>query len=542
MGPPTLDDLEKFDFSDETFEDPLGIAMSWEDKHGKKKARRRRRAIRPDGGPAHSRHEDEAVRALRLHRELYAGHAVDEARQGLRAARARSSAAKRRLTGSSRSRRRRRSGERRVAGELGNYALGLSVRTRAREDDERHVAHPDCAAGARTSRCPSSTGTSAARCSSRTPRGTSCLLSQRRVRPLRARATSRRRATSTSASPSATSSAPRSIRGELDRAPPRAEDVPRLRAEPAHRRRDAPLQRDVRLLPRVARRHGRDPHRHDRRRRPRRPSTQSSQSTNPSVTIEFQGGEPLVNFPVVKHIIEYAREKNKAAGKRLEFTMVSNLSLMDEEKLAYLVDNKVQICTSIDGPRAPPRQAAQAPRASRRTSQATHWIKRINEAYAKMGLDPTLYHVEALLTTTRETLPHWKEIVDTYVDLGCRALFLRPVDPFGFADKTAPRVEYPRAEYLRLLPERGRLHPRAEQAGASRSSSASRPSSSRRSSAARTRTSSTSAPRAAPASGRSPTTTTARSSPATRGGCSTRWATATFLIGDVARRRRATAS
>lgn len=37
MGPPSLDDLEKFDFSDEPFEDPLGIAMSWEQKYGKKK-------------------------------------------------------------------------------------------------------------------------------------------------------------------------------------------------------------------------------------------------------------------------------------------------------------------------------------------------------------------------------------------------------------------------------------------------------------------------------------------------------------------------
>ena len=43
-----------------------------------------------------------------------------------------------------------------------------------------------------------------------------------------------------------------------------------------------------------------------------------------------------------------------------------------------------------------------------------------------MGLDPTLYHVEALLTTTAETLERWKEVVDTYVALGCRALFLRP--------------------------------------------------------------------------------------------------------------------
>ncbi len=36
-GPPSLDELEEFDFTDEPFEDPLGIAMSWEEKYAKKK-------------------------------------------------------------------------------------------------------------------------------------------------------------------------------------------------------------------------------------------------------------------------------------------------------------------------------------------------------------------------------------------------------------------------------------------------------------------------------------------------------------------------
>jgi uncharacterized protein len=173
------------------------------------------------------------------------------------------------------------------------------------------------------------------------------------------------------------------------------------------------------------------------------------QSTNPNLTIEFQGGEPLVVFPVMKHVIEYAREKNKANIKRLEFTLVSNLSLMDEEKLEYLVSNKVQVCTSIDGPPPIHDKQRKLPGLSAHAS-ATTWIKRLNEAYAKMGLDPTLYHVEALLTTTRETLPHWKEVVDAYVALGCRALFLRPVDPFGFADKTGHKIEYPRSEYMQF--------------------------------------------------------------------------------------------
>jgi His-Xaa-Ser system radical SAM maturase HxsB len=170
------------------------------------------------------------------------------------------------------------------------------------------------------------------------------------------------------------------------------------------------------------------------------------QTTSPSLTIEFQGGEPLVNFAVVKHIITYALAKNRAYGKQLEFTMVTNLSLMDEEKLAYLVDQKVQICTSIDGPE--PLHLKQRLLAGQNShALAVRWIERINKAYVDIGLDPTLYHVEALLTTTREALKYPREIVDHYVSLGCRAIFLRPIDPFGFAGRTARVVEYDRSAY-----------------------------------------------------------------------------------------------
>jgi His-Xaa-Ser system radical SAM maturase HxsB len=171
------------------------------------------------------------------------------------------------------------------------------------------------------------------------------------------------------------------------------------------------------------------------------------QSPNPNLTIEFQGGEPLVAFDVVKHAIAYANEKNKKAGKQLEFTMVTNLSLMDEEKLEFLLQHRVQLCTSIDGPEHLHDAQRKLPGGGAH-AVAVKWIKRVNQRWAEMGLDPTLYRVEALLTTTRDALPLWKEIVDTYVDLGCRALFLRPVDPFGWAEKTERKVEYPREEYL----------------------------------------------------------------------------------------------
>ena len=171
------------------------------------------------------------------------------------------------------------------------------------------------------------------------------------------------------------------------------------------------------------------------------------QSTSPRITIEFQGGEPLANFPVIQHIIQYALEKNRAYGKEVEFTLVSNLSLMTEEKLDFLVQHKVQICTSVDGPENIHNKQRILP-GGNAYAEASRWIKRVNERYVEMGLDPILYHVEALITTTRAALEVPKEIVDTYQGLGCRAIFLRPVDPFGFANMTHDKIEYERQRYL----------------------------------------------------------------------------------------------
>jgi len=171
------------------------------------------------------------------------------------------------------------------------------------------------------------------------------------------------------------------------------------------------------------------------------------ETTSPSVTIEFQGGEPLANFPVVRHIIEAALDRNRGMGKSLEFSLVSNLSLMDEDKLGYLIDRRVQICTSVDGPADLHDQQRRLAGGSA-LDQAVHWVRRINEVYAEAGLEPDVYHVEGLLTVTREALSRPREIVDTYRSLGFRALFLRPVDPFGFAARTRQQVWFAPSEFL----------------------------------------------------------------------------------------------
>lgn len=170
-------------------------------------------------------------------------------------------------------------------------------------------------------------------------------------------------------------------------------------------------------------------------------------SPAPVLTFEFQGGEPLANFPVVRHTVERAKELARGTGKVLRFSLVSNLSLMDDEKLEFLLEHGVQVCTSLDGPQD--LHDANRPFAGGSSHAETiRWMERLNQGYRDRGLDPGLYHVEALLTVTRATLGRARDVLDEYARRGLKAVFARPLNPFGFAQRTWERIGYRTDEFL----------------------------------------------------------------------------------------------
>ena len=61
------------------------------------------------------------------------------------------------------------------------------------------------------------------------------------------------------------------------------------------------------------------------------------QSPSLYLTFEFQGGEPLLNFEVMKEMIRHSKELNKQYKKNIEYTVVSNLIALTDEKLDYLL-------------------------------------------------------------------------------------------------------------------------------------------------------------------------------------------------------------
>ena len=68
-----------------------------------------------------------------------------------------------------------------------------------------------------------------------------------------------------------------------------------------------------------------------------------------SVNIGFYGGEPLLEFDLVKKCIAYA--KDQMEGKDLTFTITTNATLLDEDIIKYLAENNIMLTISLDGPR-----------------------------------------------------------------------------------------------------------------------------------------------------------------------------------------------
>jgi His-Xaa-Ser system radical SAM maturase HxsB len=151
-------------------------------------------------------------------------------------------------------------------------------------------------------------------------------------------------------------------------------------------------------------------------------------SPSPSIKIEFQGGEPLLNFGLIQHIVQRANVLNESHQKRLGFVIASNLSRLSDEILSFCKAHQVCLSTSLDGPKS--LHDAQRPLKGGSSYQlATDGINRAREA-----LGPEF--VSALMTSTPESLGRIEEIVDEYVRQGFRSIFLRHLSPYGFAARS----------------------------------------------------------------------------------------------------------
>jgi uncharacterized protein len=67
--------------------------------------------------------------------------------------------------------------------------------------------------------------------------------------------------------------------------------------------------------------------------------------------VTFFGGETLLNFPVLQKTVAYARRRAAEEGKRIEFSLTTNATLLRPEIIEWLADNQIGVTISIDGPK-----------------------------------------------------------------------------------------------------------------------------------------------------------------------------------------------
>lgn len=165
------------------------------------------------------------------------------------------------------------------------------------------------------------------------------------------------------------------------------------------------------------------------------------ESKSNQLTVEFQGGDPLLRFDLVKHAILRIRE-GAAANRRIRFVVASTLHQLDDAMCAFFKEQNVYMSTSLDGPRA--LHNANRPTPGRNAYERT--LAGIQLAREKIGADA----VAALMTTTKASLAFPEEIVDEYVRQGFREIFLRPLSSYGFAKRNQNLIGYSVQDFLKF--------------------------------------------------------------------------------------------
>ena len=70
-----------------------------------------------------------------------------------------------------------------------------------------------------------------------------------------------------------------------------------------------------------------------------------------NLEVDFFGGEPLLNFDVVKRLVEYAREVEKKHNKNFRFTLTTNGVLIDDDVIDFANREMSNVVLSLDGRR-----------------------------------------------------------------------------------------------------------------------------------------------------------------------------------------------
>lgn len=162
----------------------------------------------------------------------------------------------------------------------------------------------------------------------------------------------------------------------------------------------------------------------------------------------FYGGEPLLEFNLIKQCVAYI--KQNVEGKKLSFGITTNATLLDDEKIKYFYDNDFNLTISIDGSKQEHDACRVFSDGSGSFDIVIRNIKRVKELYPE-------YSKRVMISTVvspKSDLNHVLEYFDTDEVLSDTNIIMTPLSEPGLKDKVDYKDGYyqvRRYEYLKLL-------------------------------------------------------------------------------------------
>lgn len=161
------------------------------------------------------------------------------------------------------------------------------------------------------------------------------------------------------------------------------------------------------------------------------------QSPTRYLNFEFQGGEPLLNFEMIKYIVEYAEQRK--GNHEIAYNVVSNLTLLTDDMIKFFVEHNFGVSTSIDG-------SERVHNNNRKFLDGTGTYNKVFESVKKLR-DAGIC-VGAIETTTKRSLEFPEEIVRSYAEMGFDSIFIRPLTPLGKATVNWEEIGYSAEQFI----------------------------------------------------------------------------------------------
>jgi len=175
-----------------------------------------------------------------------------------------------------------------------------------------------------------------------------------------------------------------------------------------------------------------------------------------NLEVDFFGGEPLLNWDVVKALVDYGRSQETEHGKRFRFTLTTNGMGLNDEVIDFVNREMETVVLSLDGRREVHDRFRKTPSGAGSYDTV---VPKFQELVRRRG--GRNYYIRG--TFTRENLDFATDILHM-ADLGFTELSMEPAvgppgDPYAIGEADLPAVF---AEYERLTAEMARRRGTAE--------------------------------------------------------------------------------